>query len=526
MAEEHTFPTAGSWKKILDHKYLILMKTATVDISKGIVSHLFERAIAPPPDKYVARIGLVGIGLEEHFDWASVQDDYIRAKDRLNRILPIDRFELFCSAALQTKEELLDWLERMHKNDVDGIIIYQGSFIAGELAATLARWLIQNPMPVLSWSHDEKTGGRLSNNRLCGQNFLLNIMHANAVKYSWVFESPDSPVLEERILTFAKAVYAKASIDQQTIGMIGGFRVPGFYDCEINEMELLKRFGLTVDRVDFETIWKHSQKFTDFQVLEIKNELLNHPYCRYNDVSDEQLEKSILLSLAMADFSREKKYIGIGLKNWPELFDHYGIAGDGAGALIQDLGLPVADESDLGALVTMVLLNQVSLGKAVPTLVDLSLINEELNRIGFWHCGGAPTKLIHSETGFEIRNHSILENYDVDSSVGMLLEFLHRPGNVTIAKYQYPDASRALVWEGEIKPSEMAFRGSYAEVVPDTCRVPDILSTVLNHGLDHHWIIGRGHLKQGLLELHHWLDVTNIPINNSNQYLYGHSNRT
>ncbi|MEM7108933.1 MAG: fucose isomerase, partial [Bacteroidota bacterium] len=95
-----------------------------------------------------------------------------------------------------------------------------------------------------------------------------------------------------------------------------------------------------------------------------------------------------------------------------------------------------------------------------------------------------------------------------------------------IAKYQYPDASRALVWEGEIKPSEMAFRGSYAEVAPNQGNVKDVLSTVLNHGLDHHWIIGRGHIRQDLLELHHWLDVSNILMNNSNPYLYGHSTRT
>lgn len=496
-----------------------------ISIKNGIVSHLFEQVITPPKIAYVAKIALVGIGLEEHFDWQSILENYSKAKKGLEKALPKERFELIASdKPLQSKDEIYDWLQQMHAQGIDGIIIYQASFIAGDLAATMARWLNQNAIPILSWSHDEVTGGRLSNNRLCGQNFLLNIFNSCEVKYSWLFESPEDEAFNGNILKFAKSVYVKASINQKTIGMIGGFRVPGFYDCELNELSLLNKFGIKIDRIDFETIWKHGEKFTDETIIEIKNELLNHPLCKYNNVIDEQLEKSIRLSLAIADFTREHDYLGIGLKNWPELFDHYGIAGDGAGSLIQDLGIPVADESDMGALLTMILMNQISFGVAVPTLVDLSLVNKKENQIGFWHCGGAPTKLINEETGFEIRNHSILENFNEESSMGMLLEFLQKQGPVTIAKYQYPDAGKVLTWEGDIRPSEMAFRGSYAAVEPVRNSVGAILSTVLNNGLDHHWIIGRGYLKKDLEELNHWLGINNITIETSKDHLYGHSN--
>lgn len=491
---------------------------------KGIVAHLFEKLIVPAPEKFKAKIAFVGIGLEEHFDWKSIRENYGLAKQSIEEALPSDRFEVVCAQEpVQTKEEMLCWLEEMKKEPVDGLIVYQGSYIAGDLAATTAHWLVQNPIPVLSWSHDEVTGNRLSNNRLCGQNFLLNILHSSKVKYTWLFESPKSETLAKHLLPFAKAVYAKASMNQRTICMIGGFRVPGFYDCELNELALLERYGLLVDRVDFETIWKHGEKFKEEDIEEIKHELLNHPSCKFNNVVDDQINKSIRLALSVADYTRLHKYIGIGLKNWPELFDHYGIAGDGAGSLVQDLGIPVADESDMGALVTMVVLNQVSLEQCVPTLVDLSLIAEKQNRIGFWHCGGAPTKLINHDTGFEVRNHSILENYSEESSMGMLLEFLHKTGGVTIAKYQYPDAARVFTWEGDIVSSEMAFRGSYAEVVPKEHTVQDILSSVLNNGLDHHWIIGRGYLLHDLMELNHWLEVEHVKVDNAGSYLFGHS---
>ncbi|MEW4923042.1 hypothetical protein [Algibacter sp. 2305UL17-15] len=494
-------------------------------IEGGIVSDLFESAIAPKKPNYIAKIALVGVGLEEHFDWQSILKNYANAKTGLKNALPKERFELIASEApIQSKEAIYTWLKEMQAQGIDGLIIYQASFIAGDLAATLARWLNQNKIPVLSWSHDEETGGRLSNNRLCGQNFLLNIFNSCGVKFSWLFESPDDDAFNGNILKFAKSVYVKASINQKSVGMVGGFRVPGFYDCELNELSLLNRFGIKVDRIDFDTIWQHGKKFTDDIIGQIKEQLLGHSLCKFNNVNDEQINKSIRLSLAMADYARLHDYLGIGLKNWPELFDTYGIAGDGAGALVQDLGIPVADESDMGALLTMILMHQISFGNAIPTLVDLSLINKDDNRVGFWHCGGAPTKLIHPETGFEVRNHSILENFDVESSMGMLLEFLHKQGQVTIAKYQYPEASKVLTWEGNIRPSEMAFRGSYAEVEPRKNSAGDILSTVLNNGLDHHWIIGRGYLQKDLTELNHWLDISNIEIEISKDHLYGHSN--
>ena len=490
----------------------------------GIVSHLFEKVISPPKPGYVARIGLVGIGLEQHFDWHSILENYGIAKKHLTGLLPTSHFIWLASDhPLQTKDEIYQWLQEMQTERIDGLIIYQASFIAGDLAATLGRWLNQNVIPVLSWSHPEVTGGRLVNNRLCAQNFLLNILSSCGVKYSWVFESTTHPDFRGALLRFARAVYAKASINQRSVGMIGGFRVPGFYDCELSELAVLNRFGIKIDRIDFDTIWQHSERFEPSIIDDARDELTGHPLCHFNNVSLEQLNRSIRLSLAMADYARVHNYLGLGLKNWPELFDHYHVAGDGAGALVQDLGIPVADESDMGALLTMILMNQLSFGEAIPTLVDLSLINAEDNRLGFWHCGGAPTKLINKKTGYEVRNHSILENYDVNSSVGTLLEFLQRPGPVTIAKYQYPDAAQVLAWEGEILPSAMAFRGSYAEVVSRQHTAYSILSTILNKGLDHHWVIGRGHLLEDLEELNHWLAIENIEIDQHKDQLYGHS---
>lgn len=477
---------------------------------KGIVSDEMEKLIEKAPEKKDVKIGLIGIGFELHFDWEKAKRSYTEAIEQTKSVFGENNQLLALKEPVQTKKELLKVLNDFNIEGMSGLIIYQASYIAGDLALALGNWLRENKIPLLSWSHDEITGGRLTANRLCGQNFLLNILNSVEVKYSWVFDRPKSKQLDIVLDKFIRVVSAKKRMQHATILMVGGMRVPGFYDCELNEMSIAKHFGLSVDRVDIETVCKHGEKFKKEDVDAIVQKLINSKSCKFQGVTERELFLSVRFSLAIADYTRKGEYIGVALKNWPELFDNYQIAGDGAGALVQDLGIPVADESDMGALITMVTMNEISNGNALPTLTDMSILNDKENKLGMWHCGGSPTKLLKKGTGFEVRNHSILDNYDEEQSYGMLLEFLLEKGDITIAKYQYPHASSMLSFEGEIIDSPMRFRGAYGEVNPKNVAASSVVGTILSSGLDHHWIIGRGHIQEDLKEFNHWANIENL----------------
>jgi L-fucose isomerase-like protein len=332
------------------------------------------------------------------------------------------------------------------------------------------------------------------------------------IKYSWVFAELGREELKTHLNRFARVVNAKAQLQYSKLLMIGGMRVPGFYDCELNEISIARHFGLDIERIDIETIWQYSKKFDADQVMPIVEKLINSEECANCQVKENELFLSVRLALAVADYTRVNGYLGVALKNWPELFDLYGIAGDGAGALVQDLGIPVADESDMGGLLTMVTFNELCQGTSLPTLMDMSFLDPKNNKVGMWHCGGSSTKLIKENTQFEVRNHSILDNYDEESSCGMLFEFLQELGPVTIAKYQYPHASKILAFEGDIVEAPMRYRGCYGEVQPKDTDANSIINTVLSGGLDHHWIVGRGHFMEDLQEFNHWVGVEQIPL--------------
>ncbi|TRX60141.1 hypothetical protein FNH22_08820 [Fulvivirga sp. M361] len=481
----------------------------------GIAEQEMRKLITPSPKPKNVSIALIGIGLEQHFDWELAKKSYTAALQQTKDVFSDENILLAHPTPVQTKKELLEMLNDYFAQGMSGLIVYQASFISGDLALTLANWLRDQNMPILSWSHAEVMGGRLTANRLCGQNFLLNSLNSMGVKYSWVFDEPESSELTLVLDRFVRVVTTKARLKHAELLMIGGMRVPGFFDCELNEISIAKHFELGIERVDIETVWKHGEKFNREDIHHIVDQLVSDSRCNMQNVSAQELFLSVRFSLAIADYVNAGGYLGVALKNWPELFDNYQIAGDGAGALVQDLGIPVADESDMGGLLTMVTMNGLSNGKALPTLMDLSVLNTKEDKIGAWHCGGSPTRLLRDGTSYQIRNHSILDNFDKEKSYGMLLEFLQETGPVTIAKYQYPHASYMLSFEGNIVDSPLRFRGSYGEIHPTTASATDIIGSILSQGLDHHWIIGRGHIREDLHEFNHWIDVKELPFTSS-----------
>src|ERR1019366_328782 len=126
----------------------------------------------------------------------------------------------------------------------------------------------------------------------------------------------------------------------------------------------------------------------------------------------------------------------------------WGCAADGALTLINDQGVPAADEADMNGLISMMAMHLVTEGGSIATLMDISRLDGAKNRLGFWHCGGSATRLVRAGTKFETRRHSIMENANESTAVGMLVESLLALGPVTVTRYLAPDSASAFLFEG------------------------------------------------------------------------------
>jgi L-fucose isomerase-like protein len=234
--------------------------------------------------------------------------------------------------------------------------------------------------------------------------------------------------------------------------------------------------------------------------------------CARSDVPDDQIFQTLRIGLAAVDLAAQKGYTGCIVKSWPELFDQYGCATDGSISMLNDFGLCTAEEGEMNGLLSSLAMHFLSNGDSVSTMMDLSQLDLARNRIGIWHCGACPTRWLKQGTKFEARRHSILENANEKTAVGLMVEFLLELGPATVLRYQSPDAGRAFNFEGALVATPLRFRGNYCELLPKPpFTAGQIMNTILSRGLDHHWSLGFGHWKQDLEMLHHWLGIQEIP---------------
>jgi L-fucose isomerase-like protein len=482
----------------------------------GVASEIIQELVTPRPAAPVTKIGMVGVGLKMHFVWAEASRLYREACEKVRGGLDPERFELLApEEAFESPDALLAALDQLKAQGVSAVILFHGSYTAGEIGSEMGRWLRDHNLPVHSWAYPEVKGGRLTANSLCCQNFVLNAFKRLGVRYSWMFRDPEAPEVAGEIGVFARSVRALSRLRHGRGLVVGTGRVPGFYDAECDELAVMDRFGFRFDRLGLEYAFDRAKKFSDAQVAKVRAAVTESKLCAFNNVPAEQADLTLRLALGTLELAAEGGHIACSLKCWPELFDLYKCSADGALSLLNDQGLPAADESDMNGLLSMCATHLLHDGATLPTLMDISLLDPARNVLGFWHCGGSATRLLREGTKYEARRHSILENADEETAWGLLIEQLLELGPVTVTRYQSPDSARALVFEGNVVDSPMAFRGTYADVEPCAPHTAEqIMGTILDRGLDHHWIMARGHFAQDLKRLNHWLGVETLAISN------------
>lgn len=482
--------------------------------SKGITTEVIQDIVPFNRDAAPTRIALVACGVKIHFPWEKTCARYARVREHIEASLGDYPVEVVAAPEpYEDADELVRFLDNQIANGLGGVILFHAAYTAGEIGSYMGRWLLEHPMPIMSWSFpDEQTFANNEANSLCCQNFILGMWKQMGVAYAWMHRDMDAsatPLLQR----FARSVRARSRFRRGRLLHIGGSRVSAFYDGEVNELEVMKRFGVRFDRIDHEVAFQHARKFTDAQLRTVREALTKDARCSLVDLPEEQMNQSIRLGLTALDMAVEQGYMGCTIKSWPELFDQYGCAADGAVSMLNDIGLCTTEEGEMNGLLSSLAMYLLSESRAITTMMDLSAVDRGENTLGLWHCGACPTRMIRSGSSFTLRKHSILENGDPETAVGMMVEFPLEVGAVTIMRYQSPDATTCLAFEGELIDTPMPFRGSYADFSPVAdYTVSDIMGTILARGLDHHWSVGYGHAAADLRMFNHWMGIAEVSI--------------
>jgi L-fucose isomerase-like protein len=480
----------------------------------GITTKVLEELVGPLPTPKKSRVVVIACGVKIHFPWELACARYREVIEVVKETAGEDAFEvLHLPEPYENPDELLAALNRLASQGLAGIVFFHAAYTAGEIGSHLGRWLLDHRTPILSWSFpDEKSGGRLGANSLCCQNFLLGMWRRMGVASAWCHGEPESQDVREPLRLFLRSVRARDRFLHARVLHVGGSRVPAFYDGETDELAVMRRFGLRFDRVDLEAVYQKSRDISQSDLERLSSTLVDDPRCAGVNLPPEQILQTLRFGVAIARLGVEHGYLGCTVKSWPDLFDCYGCAIDGAVSMLNDYGFCTAEEGEMNGLLSSLALHLLSEGTAVPTMMDLSALDAGSNRIGIWHCGACPTRMLKPGENFSMTRHSILENGDPETAVGLMVEFLLATGPATVVRYGSPDAASCFGFQGELVDSTMPFRGAWCEMEPARPgSAGQIMGTILDLGLDHHWSLGYGLWMDDLRWLNHWLGIHEIP---------------
>ncbi len=161
-------------------------------------------------------------------------------------------------------------------------------------------------------------------------------------------------------------------------------------------------------------------------------------------------------------------------------------------SLLNDLGVLGTCEADVYGDLTGLAMQ--SIAGSVAFVADLVHLDRETNTGVFWHCGLAP---------FDMADPAYQPIATVHSNrkLPLLSEFPLKPGRVTLARFSRSrGVHRLVVGGGEMISAPPSFSGTSGVLRFDRS-VDDVLSTVMDEGLEHHFAIVYGDVREPLAAL-------------------------
>jgi L-fucose isomerase-like protein len=370
--------------------------------------------------------------------------------------------------------------------ELDRLVITLASFTDSSLPAAIVD--ARPEAEVLVWGIPEpRTGGRLRLNSLCG----INLARFRIPGARWIYLDPETVDAPDHLrrafetertstpLPADPALEARVPevLSTKTVGLVG--RHPdGFEPCGYTDTELASVGGATVDQVPLEALFSAGRAASPSDVHEA-TAATGRAVAGLDLLDPSGVDATERLGLGLRHLAAEREWDAVATRCWPECFTEFGGAACLAQAELTEDGMPATCEADVFGALTALVLQDVYGG---PVLVaDLVDVDRDDQTAAFWHCGIAPRSMAASD-GVRATVHP-------NRGVPLLHEFRLRPGPVVIARITRAGGDvRLFSIEGEVLDRPRPFAGTCGVIRP-SIPVDDLLSVVLDNGLEHHFAI-------------------------------------
>jgi len=435
------------------------------------------------------RIGFINLTLE-HLEKDDKEEAKKYADDVKIYLLNVLNIELieYRDPVFQIERARKAW-KYLQSNDVDAVILFNGTFNTADLAVEIVRNL---ETQYLLWGLEEfgipRRNFAGSMVALVAQGAVLKNMDK---AFSFVYGDINDKAIQNKARVFINTVRAIAYLREANIGIIG-MRPDGFEVAGYDELAIKKLFGTTLRNISFSGLINDIKNISDKDVnsdMEIQKDIFN-----INKTDIEEAKGLSRAYLAIKKTIEENNLQSYAIDCWPELRDNNLTPVCPANGRFNAEGIMAACEADIDGSLT--LMTQYAMTGNTPWFADFVNLIKEDDSILFWHCGNAPYTLSKSKPIIE----SVVKGLSQTSAL--------KDGIVTICRLNSIRGKFTLhAAVGEAKNSRPLMRGSNI-LVKMNCGNKEYIDSLIENGIPHHNGIVYGNI---LSELEEFAKLLGIP---------------
>ncbi|MCP4223260.1 MAG: hypothetical protein GY773_07975 [Actinomycetia bacterium] len=404
--------------------------------------------------------------------------------------------------------------------ELDALIVLQVTFTDATMTKTLAAAV---DAPLVFWAFpEERTGGRLRLNSLCGTNLAAFALGQAGRSLGYLYRAPDDPMVGVEIRSLLNVGIASPPVEStqleieitdearhsaqrvasvlasSTTGVIGE-HPDGFDPCRYEADTVRELTGVTIQRVELDDLFSAAEA-APVDDVEAAKFRASRALGSLDELDQQSLDHSLRIYCGLRELATDNGWTGFATRCWPECFTVYGAAACAPQAMLTDDGIPGGCEADAYGTLTSVVLRE--LANEPPFIADLVDVDANDDTAVFWHCGVAPLHMADPTVAAGPTVHS-------NRRKPLLHEFPLKPGRVTIARLSQSGGShRLVIGGGEMLRAPLAYGGT-AGVVRFDRSAESVLNTIMTEGLEHHYGIVYGDHR---IELRALAEIWQLPI--------------
>jgi L-fucose isomerase-like protein len=391
--------------------------------------------------------------------------------------------------AVSNKEDAKKYADFLKENQskFDGVILSLPNF-GDESSAVEALRQANVPILIQGYPDDlDKMAPKYRRDSFCGKFSIMDVFFQYGIKFTALSPhvvAPQSEEFEQNIEHFDRVCKVVGGFKNMVVGAVGS-RTTAFKTVRIDELALQQN-GITMEVIDLTEVFARMAALKP-NSIEYKDKTQRlKKYTNWNNVPGAAFDKLVRLGVILDQLFNEWNLDAMGFRCWIELQRQLNISPCVLLSEMNDRGLPVACEVDIGNAITMYALHRAG-GKATACLDWNNNYGDDPNKCILFHCGSTAQTLM-TQKG-KVVDHSMLQH---DPQVGPNCSFGCNEGRIAAFPFAFSSMTTRngqlefYLGQGEFTndpiPEDFFGCGGVAKID----RLQDVLLFVGKNGHRHH----------------------------------------